>query len=139
MLLGPHGVTVFEVKAWRGDFRYEHGNWWYRPSPQASWEPALGNPSRQAKENARRVRAVLDRAGIRNVGTQPVVAIAHPDMRVEFVPPVDVYLFFAADAHPRVWDLVNARAAAAWLPEQVLRSMYQAMLRGMPVPIEALR
>lgn len=129
VLLGPHGLTVFEVKAWKGNFRYAGGDWWYQSSPQSIWEPARRNPSQQAKANAQRVRAVLDRFGLNNIRVQPVVAVAHPDMHVDLEPPVDVYVFFATDAMPRVRELVNSRSNQVWMPPQALWSVYQSLLR----------
>lgn len=137
VLLGPHGVTVFEVKAWRGDFRFESGDWWYQSSSTSKWEPAQSSPSQQAKANARRIRAILERSRLLDVRIQPVVAVAHPDMRVEIAPPVDVYVFFAMDDSPRVTELVKPPRGAEPLPFDRLQHICQSLLWGLPTGVSS--
>ncbi len=40
VLVGPHGVTIFEVKAWRGYYRVAGAVWYFREGPHAGWRPA---------------------------------------------------------------------------------------------------
>lgn len=84
-LIGPHGVTVFEVKAWRGVFRCEGEEWLYLPRDRSAWEPGRKNPIEQARYAANRVRGTLALAGLRDVPVEPVLAVADPRMRVEVV------------------------------------------------------
>jgi len=102
VLLGPHGITSFEVKAWTGHYRVSGDAWFYRASPSAGWRPTEKNPTLQALENARRLRAVLARAGLGNVPVRPVVAVASARMTVELAPPLAVYLFFATRPQPHL-------------------------------------
>lgn len=92
-LLGPQGVTVFEVKAWRGVFRCAGEEWLFLPRDRSAWEPARKNPTQQARFNADRVRGTLALAGLRDVPVQPVIVAADPRMRVEIAekPAVAIY------------------------------------------------
>lgn len=95
LLLGPHGVTVFEVKALRGEFRCEGAEWYWRSGRGGSWQEAIVNPSRQAMMNAQRIRETLRLHGIGDVRVRPIVAVASHEMRVELAPPLAVYIYFA--------------------------------------------
>jgi hypothetical protein len=95
VLAGPHGVTSFEVKAWRGYFRVTGDQWYFRESPSAGWRPADQNPTQQALANVRRLRAVLVRGGLGDMPVRPVVAIAGRRMVVELAPPLGAFVFFA--------------------------------------------
>ena len=93
VLLGPQGVTVFEVKAWRGVYRCQGEEWLFLPRDRSAWEPARKNPTQQARFSAERVRGTLALAGLRDVPTQPVIVAADPRMRVEIIgqPAVAIY------------------------------------------------
>ncbi len=93
VLLGPQGVTVFEVKAWRGVYRCEGEDWLFLPRDRSAWEPARKNPTQPARFSAERVRGTLALAGLRDVPTQPVIVAADPRMRVEIIgqPSVAIY------------------------------------------------
>jgi len=93
VLLGPHGVTVLEVKAWRGVYRCEGENWLFLPRDRSAWEPARKNPTQQARFSLERVRGTLMLAGLRDVPIQPVIVAADPRMRVEIVgePAIAIY------------------------------------------------
>lgn len=93
VLLGPHGVTVFEVKAWRGVYRYAGEDWLFLPRDRSAWEPARKNPTQQARFSLERVRGTLLLAGLRDVPTQAVIVAAEQRMRVEVVgtPAITLY------------------------------------------------
>ncbi|HZC05683.1 MAG TPA: nuclease-related domain-containing protein [Ktedonobacterales bacterium] len=93
VLLGPQGVTVLEVKAWRGVYRCEGEDWLFLPRDRSAWEPARKNPTQQARFSFERVRGTLILAGLRDVPMQPVIVAADPRMRVEIVgqPAVAIY------------------------------------------------
>lgn len=93
VLLGPHGVTVFEVKAWRGVYRCAGGDWLFLPRDRSAWEPARKNPTQQARFSVERVQGTLKLAGFDGVPVQPVIVAADPRMRVEIVgqPAVAIY------------------------------------------------
>jgi hypothetical protein len=95
VLVGPHGVTTFEVKTWRGNFRINGDVWYEREGLHAGWRPADKNPSLQALENAKRLQGVLAGVGLGTVPVRPVVALASTRMYVEIEPPLAVALFFA--------------------------------------------
>lgn len=93
VLLGPQGVTVFEVKAWRGVYRCSGEDWLFLPRDRSAWEPARKNPTQQARFSVERVRGTLLLAGLRDIPVQPVIVAADPRMRVEIVgqPAVAIY------------------------------------------------
>ncbi|HEY7834028.1 MAG TPA: nuclease-related domain-containing protein [Ktedonobacterales bacterium] len=97
VLVGTHGITVFEAKAWQDYFRCAGDTWWYRSHPRQSWQPAQGNPTAQARANAERVARTLQARGIANIRVQPMVAIASESMHVllDRQNPPQVYLYFA--------------------------------------------
>ena len=97
LLLGPLGVIVFEVKAWRGEYLARGGDFYWRPRSHAPWGPARANPIHQALSNVERVKITLRRAGLRHVQVRGVLAVASPDMRVYLEPPLDAYVFYACD------------------------------------------
>lgn len=80
VLIGPHGVTVFEAKAWKGFFRYSSDQWFYQRSQQAPWETAQHNPTKQALENTERLQQTIQRLGFQKVPVQPLIAMAQDHM-----------------------------------------------------------
>lgn len=123
-LIGPHGVTVFEVKAWRGVFRCEGENWLYLPRDRSAWEPGRKNPIEQARYAADRVRGTLALAGLRDLPVEPVLVIAEPRMRVEVTgdPVISIYQPFK---DPNGLDLQPAQRAYAY---EELDSIYKALI-----------
>jgi hypothetical protein len=57
VLVGPPGVWVLEVKNFRGEYRNIGGNWEYRNGK--TWRVAFANPSKQAVNNAYRLKNFL--------------------------------------------------------------------------------
>ena len=115
VLLGPLGVIVFEVKAWRGEFLARGHDWFYRRRPYDDWEPARANPTRQALRNVERVKRALQRAGLRSIPVRGVVAVASADMRVYLKPPLGAFVFFACEDEVDVrglWRTFNSRPIA---------------------------
>lgn len=129
VLLGPHGVTVFEVKALSGEFRCEGQEWFWRPSRGGAWQTAMVNPSKQALDNARRIRETLRLNGLGHMRVRPVVAVASPNMHVELVPPIAVYIFFAQRRNASLETVVgsvNGPHSGYSLPE--LQRIYSTLL-----------
>ena len=58
ILVGPPGVWVLEVKNFHGKYRNIGGNWEYRNGK--TWRPTFGNPSKQAVNNAYRLKNFLE-------------------------------------------------------------------------------
>ncbi|MEO7000429.1 MAG: nuclease-related domain-containing protein [Ktedonobacterales bacterium] len=83
VLLGPQGVSMFEVKAWHGVYRCIGDEWLFLPRDRSRWEPAAKNPTQQALRNLQRVQGTLNLAGLNDIQAQPVLAIADAKMRVE--------------------------------------------------------
>lgn len=127
VLLGPHGVTVFEAKAWSGLYRVSGAEWEWRPFYNAEWEPAFGSPSKQAMQNARRVRELLAANGLKWVPVRPAVAMAGDEMRLEIVPPLAVYIFFVERGYDSLAPLL--RTGSERLSTQVLGRVYAALVR----------
>jgi hypothetical protein len=128
VLLGPHGVTTFEVKAWRGCYRVSGDAWFLRESPRDGWRPSDKNPSLQALDNAKRLRAVLARQDLGAVPVRPVVAIASNRTYVEIEPPLTVALFFATQPQR---DLA-ADLGPLVLDEEQVHAVLSALLRDHP-------
>ncbi|MGZ3638058.1 MAG: nuclease-related domain-containing protein [Ktedonobacterales bacterium] len=129
VLLGSHGVTVFEVKALSGEFRCEGQEWFWRPSRGGAWQEAKVNPSKQAINNARRIRETLRLNGLGHVYVRPVVAVASPNMHVELVPPLAAYIFFAQRRNASIETVVAyANEPQSGYSSSVLQRIYSALL-----------
>lgn len=129
VLLGPHGVTVIEVKALSGEFQCVGQDWFWRPSRGGVWQEAIVNPSKQALENARRIRETLRASGLGHVSVRPIVAVASPDMHVELVPPLAVYIFFAHRRNALIENVVGyVKESQGVLPFPMLQQIYAALM-----------
>lgn len=126
-LVGPLGVIVFEVKAWRGEYLARGYDWFYRARPFDDWEPARANPTRQALRNVERVKRTLQRAGLRSVQVRGVVAVASPDMRVYLKPPLGAFVFFACEDGADARELWRTFATKPLTPVERRRA-YVALL-----------
>lgn len=127
VLVGPHGVTVFEAKAWNGQYHYAGDVWLYWNHFHSAWEPARGNPTIQAQANAERVTKTLQARGLSTVRVQPMVAITSPKMRVILdrqVPP-KVYLYFACSPNATF----DRRERSPKLTESQVETIWQALLK----------
>ena len=92
VLVGPHGVTVFEVKTWKGLYRVSGGQWQFY-SRQGGWKAAFANPSAQVRWNAERLDRLLAAQGLLGVPIQAVVALASKDAHAE-LPPLSTHVFY---------------------------------------------
>jgi nuclease-like protein len=95
LLVGPHGVSVIEVKAWRGFYRYSGEDWLFRKNRRAVWEVARKNPTAQAAANTQRIQHVLEDAGFEHIRVFSAIAAATDTMNVEVIPPISVPLYLA--------------------------------------------
>lgn len=130
VLLGPHGVTVFEVKAWRGTFLVQGTDWYRQASPYAPWLPTDANPTAQARANADRIHKTLRGGGIDCVSVQPIVAVGSPDMYVDLHPPLATYIFFACRPNARPDAFLKPSHGQRYLPPAVLSRVYAALVPG---------
>lgn len=127
VLVGPHGVTVFEAKAWNGLYHCAGDAWWYWNRFRLGWEPAQGNPTTQAQANVERITKTLQARGISTVRVQPMVAITSQKMRVTLdrqLPP-KVYLYFACS--PRA--AFDARKSQPALSQAQVETTWQALMQ----------
>lgn len=132
ILLGPHGVTVFEVKALSGEFRCEGHDWFWRPRRGGMWQEAFVNPSKQALDNARRIRETLRMNGLDHVPVRPIVAVASSDMHVELAPPLAVYIFFAHRRNVSIQSIVGrTQEVQSDLPLPVLQHIYAVLISAL--------
>src|SRR5262249_12248041 len=95
LLVGPHGISVIEVKAWRGFYRYSGEDWLYRKNRRAVWEVARKNPTAQAIANTQRIQHVLEDAGFEHIRVFSAIAAATDTINVEVIAPVSVPLYLA--------------------------------------------
>ncbi len=79
VLVGPHGVWSFEVKAYSGEYRNVGDRWERRANK--SWYPAFKNPSQQARRNAKELSQLLSTNQIKQWIT-PVIVWANPESTV---------------------------------------------------------
>ena len=129
VLLGPHGITVFEVKALSGEYRCEGQDWFWRPNRGGEWRDAIVNPSTQALENTRRIRGTLRRHGLGHARVRPIVAVASPDMHVELAPPLAVYIFFAHRQNASIQSVVgHEQEPQGELSLEMLQRVYTALM-----------
>lgn len=89
VLVGPGGVWVLEIKAYRVQLRVQAGRW--EQSWRGGWRPFGGNPGGQAQRNAVRLREFLQQQGLDLRWVSAVVVLARPQQVAHFVaadPPV---------------------------------------------------
>lgn len=107
LLIGPHGVTVFEVKALTGEYMVAGERWLWRANSRGRWQPARADPSGQALRNAERVRRVLRFAGAGRVRVQAAVAVASPEMRIVQMRSPRPFLYFACRGDATIEPIVG--------------------------------
>lgn len=138
VLVGPHGVTIYEVKAWTGTFLASDTEWRYWSRRAGVWEPARGgNPTRQVLGHVRAMRALLRQAGLGTVPVRAVIAIAADRMEVQVGASLSVPLLFLMRPGIPVQEVLGLQGAARELtPEvvQLVESALRAPLREVPPP-----
>ena len=129
VLMGPHGVTVFEVKAWRGVFRCEGDQWLFLPRDRSAWEPGRKNPIEQARYATDRVKGTLALAGLRDTAIEPALVVADPRMRVEVIgaPAIAIYQPFKDP------DGLSFAPVAREYSYAALDGIYKALISQAPV------
>ena len=128
VLIGPHGITVFEAKAWKGFFRYSGDQWFYQRSQQMPWEAAHVNPTKQALANAERLRQTIQRLGFGKVPVQPLIAIAQDRMVLTLdqrVPP-SVPVYTTSPTPERIQGYVRGKALSAAQVDQLANGLLEA-------------
>jgi nuclease-like protein len=128
LLIGPHGVTVIEVKTWKGFYRYSGHEWLFRKNRREEWETARKNPTEQALANLQRIRELLASISLGYVPVRVVIAVAADTMNVEVHPPVDVPLYLAYHPHARLDTVLGPRQESADLTNFQLDKLYTTLL-----------
>jgi hypothetical protein len=136
LLVGPHGVSVIEVKAWRGFYRYSGEDWLFRKNRRAVWEVARKNPTAQAVANTQRIRHVLEDAGFERIRVFSAIAAAADTMNVEVIAPVTVPLYLAYLPGARLEAIIGPTGRQA---ELSLSQVEQALAILMPPASARLR
>lgn len=75
VLVGPHGVTVFEVKTWTGRYKIQDREWYCWQGSSMRWEPTFQNPTSQVHANLGRIKDLLRLRGLGDIPVAPVIAI----------------------------------------------------------------
>ncbi len=95
VLIGPHGVTIYEVKALTGTYRASATEWLYWAEREGQWVPARGNnPMPQARRHAESLRQMLRQVSLGSVPVYPVVALASDQMHLEGIASVPLFCLF---------------------------------------------
>jgi hypothetical protein len=128
VLVGPGGIWVVEVKAYRAPVR-EQGAEWQRRT-RIGWVALRERPGQQAQRNAVRLRDFLQRDGIDVRWVECAVALGRPQSVENFraaAPPVWHLPRLAEDLGPvlgpaRLAEAEQARIVAA-LPREAARQL----------------
>ncbi|MGB8646774.1 MAG: nuclease-related domain-containing protein [Anaerolineae bacterium] len=96
VVVGPCGVRLLEVKAFRQELRLRGTNWERLDGRQ--WKPLGQDPIAQARANAAELSHYLDRHGIK-LFVQPAVVLTQPQPGSHFDPAIDlIWKQFEVDA-----------------------------------------
>jgi hypothetical protein len=128
LLVGPHGVSVIEVKAWRGFYRYSGDDWLFRKNRHAVWEIARKNPTAQAVANTQRIQHVLEDAGLSQIRVFSAIAAAADTMNVEIIPPVSVPLYLAYLPGARLDAIIGPTGRQAALSLSQLDEVFSVLM-----------
>jgi hypothetical protein len=133
ILIGPHGLTVYEVKAWMGTYwASDDQDWmkWHKPSQ--CWQPAgLGSPIRQVLEQVESLRGLLYQAGVTPVPLYPMVVLTSKYIRVDFERPLSVPLAFIAKSPITLERLLGQRGAPEALQESISQQVEALLLTAL--------
>ncbi len=94
-LVGPGGVWVIEVKAFRGNVRSQNGAW--ERQTKRGWKKLEQNPSRQVTENAKRLNFYLQQQGITR-WVERAVALAEPQPIQNFQSEISIWFLPTLEA-----------------------------------------
>lgn len=107
ILIGPHGITVYEAKSFTGLFKIDHDDWWYHNFRTQGWEPAHGQPTQQVKHNTQIVKDILKRHALPSVPIYSVVALASEKTRLDPSSVSSVPVVFVYDARVSLQQLTG--------------------------------
>ncbi|HKD76869.1 MAG TPA: nuclease-related domain-containing protein, partial [Ktedonobacterales bacterium] len=110
---GPHGVTIYEVKAWNGFYTASDDEWRFHPTGDARWEPAHGNPNQQALRHAQGMEQLLRQHKLKQSIVYPTIAVASERMHVEVAPPMSVSLIYLVSPRLTRNEILGTRSPAS--------------------------
>lgn len=117
VLVGPHGVWCFEVKAYSGDYRNIGDSWEKRLGNR--WLPLTQNPSRQAKRNAANLSQLLATHQIKQ-WVDPIVIWANPESSiVQDTPSTQVWTL--DELHDRLNTLTTNKPLGQGKSQEIIR------------------
>jgi hypothetical protein len=131
ILVGPHGITIYEVKAWNGVYTASDGEWRYHPTGDARWEPAHGNPNQQALRHAQGMKQLLRQHTVKQSIVYPTVAVASDRMHVEVAPPMSVSLIYLVSPRLTRNEILGTRSPAG-LGKAESEQIEQLLLERLP-------
>jgi hypothetical protein len=132
ILVGPHGVTIYEVKAWSGFYTASDEEWRYHPAHDDRWEPAHGNPNQQALRHAQGMKQILRQHKLKQNIVYPTVAIASDRMHVEVAPPMSVSLIYLVSPRLTRDEILGTRSPAG-LTKLESEQIERLLLERLPV------
>ncbi len=124
VLVGPHGMWSFEVKAYSGDYRNVGERWEKRRD--GKWFAIRKNPTRQAKRHAAELGQLLATHQIKQWVT-PVIVWANPESTVVLDNP-STFVWTLDQLSCRLKDLSSERPIPEAQVEKmvtVLKKVYQ--------------
>jgi len=122
VLVGPGGVWVIEVKAYKGALQFRHGKWERRT--KTGWANLRENPSSQVTGNAKRLNDYLKRQGLVR-WVERAVALAEPQPITNFEL-VDIPIWLP----PTIEDHV-AKLATRTPPDEKELEKIKALLKSL--------
>jgi len=132
VLIGPHGVTIYEVKAWTGTYRASDTEWLYWSEREGQWVPARGsNPIQQARRHAESLRLLLRQANLSSVPVYPAVAFASKQMNLEATSSVPI--FFLTEQNLTLQELLGRQGQVGDLTPEIQKRVETTIM----APIQA--
>ncbi len=136
VLIGPHGVTVYEVKAMTGTYRASDTEWLYWAEREGQWVPARGsNPIQQARRHAESLRQLLRQASLGSVLVYPLVVLANDQMRLEST--VSMPIFFLSRRNQSREEMLGRQGQSGALAPEVqqrVENSLMAPVQAAPLP-----
>lgn len=127
LLVGPHGVTVFEVKTWTGRYMIQNREWYCWQGRSRRWEPTYQNPTAQVHANLGRIKDLLRERGLGEVPVSPIVAVGQ-QMQISRWRVPGAYILHLSRSFKTLEPILGRGANATWLPWETCLQVYQALV-----------
>lgn len=133
ILIGPHGLTVYEVKAWTGTFwASDEQEWLKKEKQQPYYLPAgLGNPVQQVLQNVESLRSLLHQASFASLPMYPMVVLTSKYVRVDFAQPLSVPLAFVSKSPVSLERLLGHKGASEVLPQPICQQVEATLMTSL--------